>query len=552
MTNINKYLLMPAVALLCASCSDFLETSPSDGIGSSKMWTTEEHVDLGVTAVYSVLKTRGNYSRNALTDAYTQYAFLMSSGFDELGQRYFCYNTATTGYGVFSSKWESDYLGIQYANLAIENIPNVPIDEKKRDYSLAEVRFLRALYYFDLLTFFSGHKAQDKGVPLYTEMPGYDDAYKPRATPADVRAAMIEDLEYAVGNLPWRSAEKGRANRAAALTLLGKVYLYADAYAEAAGVFGQLMQENAESDSPYTLHDDYGEMFTLAGENNNEYVFVMSFLDTYGNGSYIDLLYNTRSANCSGTNTSIPTIYLANAYLNKDGSAFDWSAYPSFSWNDEAQVNALFANRDPRLEASLIRPYALFVGKDNVTYQYRTSYDTSTVPYPCLRSDNGLNDHYCWRKFCNTGNETTIRRHSPTDFPIIRWADVLLLYAEALNEAEGPGDKVYAALDAVRSRVKMPGVKRGGKEAVRQIIRNERVYELAGEGHLYFDFQRWYAHDPSFDISTLNHQILGYKGSPVGAKAGTRAFTARNWYYAVPQAEIDINPALTQGDGWGN
>ena len=112
MTNINKYLLMPAVALLCASCSDLLETSPSDGIGPSKMWTTEEHVDLGVTAVYSVLKTRGNYSRNALTDAYTQYAFLMSSGFDELGQRYFCYNTATTGYGVFSSKWESDYLCI--------------------------------------------------------------------------------------------------------------------------------------------------------------------------------------------------------------------------------------------------------------------------------------------------------------------------------------------------------------------------------------------------------------------------------------------------------
>ena len=152
MTNINKYLLMPAVALMCASCSDFLETNPSDGIGSSKMWTTEEHVDLGVTAVYSVLKTRGNYSRNALTDAYTQYAFLMSSGFDELGQRYFCYNTATTGYGVFSSKWESDYLGIQYANLAIENIPNVQIDAEKRDYSLAEVRFLRALYYFDLLT----------------------------------------------------------------------------------------------------------------------------------------------------------------------------------------------------------------------------------------------------------------------------------------------------------------------------------------------------------------------------------------------------------------
>lgn len=552
MIRLHKPLLTIAAALTAFSCTDFLETNPSDGIGANQMWTTEEHVDLGVTAVYSILKTKGNYARNALTDAYTQYAFLMSTGFDELGQRYFCYNTATTSYGVFSTKWESDYYGIQYANLAIANIPRVQISQEKKDYCMAEVRFLRALYYFDLLTFFSGHKTQDKGVPLYTEMPDYDNAYKARSTPADVRAVMIEDLEFAIEHLPWRSEEKGRANRAAALALLGKVYLYADNFSQAAEVFEQLIRENRESSSPYTLHPNYGEMFTLSGENNNEYVFVLSYLDTYGNGSYIDLLYSNRSANCSGTNTSIPTIYLADAYLNKDGSEFSWSDYPSFSWDNEAQVNALFANRDPRLEATLIRPYALFVGKDNVTYQYRTTYDTSLVPYPCMRSNNGFNDSYCWRKFCNTGNETTIRRHSPTDFPLIRWADVLLLYAEALNEAEGPSDKVYNALDDVRSRVNMPGVKRGGKDEMRQIIRNERVYELAGEGHLYFDFQRWYAHDPSFDLSTLNHQIMSYKGGPISAQAGTRNFTARNWYYAIPQAEIDINPALTQGDGWSN
>ncbi len=548
----KKIITLFGTALILASCSDFLETYPKDGIGSNGMWQTEEHVDLGVTAAYSVMKTRGSYSRNALTDAYTQYAFLMTTGFDELGQRYFCYNTATTSYGVFSTKWECDYLGVQYSNLAIANIPKVEMDEETRNMRLAEVHFLRALYYFDLLTFYSGHKNQDKGIPLYAEMPDYDDAYKARSTPADVRALMIEDLKFAAEYLPWRSTEKGRANRAAALTLLGKVYLYADLWSEAAEVFEQIIDENEKSDSPYSLHGAYEKLCTLSGENNNEYVFVMSFLDTYGNGSYIDLLYSNRSANCSGTNTSIPTIYLANAYLNKDGSEFSWNDHPSFSWDNQAQVDALFAERDPRLEATLIRPYALFVGIDNVTYQYRTSYDTGTTPYPCLRANNGYNDYYCWRKFCNTGNETTIRRHSPTDFPLIRWADVLLLYAEALNEAEGPSDKVYNALDAVRRRVEMPGVARGSKDQVRQTIRNERVYELAGEGHLYFDFQRWYAHDPSFDLSTLNHTILGYKGSPIQSQAGTRVFTSRNWYYAIPQSEIDLNPALIQGEGWSN
>lgn len=98
----------------------------------------------------------------------------------------------------------------------------------------------------------------------------------------------------------------------------------------------------------------------------------------------------------------------------------------------------------------------------------------------------------------------------------------------------------------------MPEVRHGSQSVMREIIRNERIYELAGEGHLYFDFQRWFAHDPSFSLETLNHQILGYKGSPIGSQAGTRAFTSRNWYYAIPQSEIDQNPALIQGEGWNN
>ena len=206
------------------------------------------------------------------------------------------------------------------ANLAISKIPGVAMDEEKRNVYLGESHFLRALYYFDLLTFYSGHKNSDLGVPLYTEMPEYDKAFHPRSTPADVREVMISDLKKAIELLPWRPKQKGRSSRSAALMLLGKVYLYADLYTEAAETFSQLMKENEQSGEPYTLSSDYGKMFTLEGENNNEYMFVISCLDTYGNGSYTDLLYSTRSGNCSGTNTSIPTIHLANAYLNKDGS----------------------------------------------------------------------------------------------------------------------------------------------------------------------------------------------------------------------------------------
>ena len=165
------------------SCADLLNTTPEDGIGSLEMWTTAEHADLGMVAAYSPIKAfpigsdpaspAGCISSNPLTDSYTIYAFVWGTGFDDTGCRYFCNNSATTSYGVFSSKWKADYTGVQYANLAIANVTkmqNILTEEKFNNY-LGEAHFLRALYYFDLLTFYSGHKNNDPGIPLYTEPP---------------------------------------------------------------------------------------------------------------------------------------------------------------------------------------------------------------------------------------------------------------------------------------------------------------------------------------------------------------------------------------------
>ena len=540
-------------------------TTPEDGIGSNEMWTTEEHAALGIVGAYSPIKCfpygsdpfspAGCISSNPMTDAYTKYAFAWGTGFDDTGCRYFCNNSATTGYGVFSAKWYADYTGVQYANLAIANITRMESILREEDFNnyLGEAHFLRALYYFDLLTFYSGHKNNDPGIPLYTEMPDYDKAYRPRSTPADVRKVIIDDLAIAIERLPYRAYEKGRASRSAALALLGKVYLYAGNFVKAAEVFSQLVNENSTSSEPYALYSDYAKLFKQEGENNNESVFVIDCLNTYGNGSRLDLLYSNRSANCAGTNTSIPTKELVDSYLMSDGTIFN-GIYPD--WTNREAVNAFFKKRDPRLEASIIRPFGLFVGKDNITYEYRAPYDSKTSPYACMRSNHTSNTNYCWRKFCNEGNETTIRRHSGIDIPIIRWADVLLLYAEALNESEGPSNSVFDALDAIRTRAKMPKVKRSGdQETVRQLIRNERVYELAGEGHLYADWQRWFAHnDAEFDYESLTNQpIAGYDGVPLALmQVSVRNFTKRNWRYAIPQSEIDVNPALVQSAGWEN
>ena len=331
-----------------------------------------------------------------MTDTYTKYAFAWGTGFDDTGCRYFCNNSATSGYGVFSSKWKADYTGVQYANLAIRNITNMEniLDEDTFKKYLGEAHFLRALYYFDLLTYYSGHKTSDPGIPLYTSMPDYDKAYRPRSTPADVRKVMVDDLNIAIENLPWRSYQKGRANKSAAMVILGKVYLYAGNFAKAAEMFSQVISENSKSGEPYSLYADYAKLFTQQGEDNNESVFVIDCINTYGNGSRLDLLYSNRSANCAGTNTSIPTKELVEFYLNKDGTAFNGI---SPDWSNREAVNTFFSNRDPRLDASIIRPYGLFIGSGNLTYEYRAPYDTKTTPYPCIRSNHSSNTNYMWR-----------------------------------------------------------------------------------------------------------------------------------------------------------
>lgn len=554
------YILLTAILL--TGCNDsFLDTYPRDGIGSEQMWETEEHAQLGVVSIYAAIRAKMAFNMYGMNDCFTRVAWCMDgtgTTFDEYNQYKFCINSATARESMFKEKWVALYKGISRANDAIKNIPEIDMNENTKKTLLAEAKFGRALCYFDLLSFYSGHDPRDPGVPLYTSNVHYNDAYLPRSKPGQVRAQMIQDLTEAIPDLPFASSEKGRANSAAARMLLGKTYLYNYQYEDAASQFGAIIQENKDKKA-YELYNDYYMLFQLSGEDNKEGIFVISNLDQQDYGSFMMMVYGNRSTLAQGGNVSIPSVELIDSYQNKDGSEFRWSDHSAAAnqdnfWKNKAAVDAAFAGRDPRLEASVIRPWALLDGYESgkaQTVEYRPN-GSAPTSYIALRPNNGI-QAYLWRKFVNTGTECPIRRNAPTDVPVMRYADLLLLFAEAKNEAQGPVDSVYWAVNEVRGRksVEMPLLSGKSKTDMRTAIRQERGWELAGEGHSYGDYRRWYKYDMNYDISTeLNYEITGFNTTN---KLSSRVFQNRNWQFPIPQEEMNLNQYLKpQNSGWEN
>lgn len=560
--------------LVLTSCDNFLDTYPKDGVGSAQMWQTAEHAEKGLIAIYSSIRDRGTFNA-PFYDAFTDMAFLTDNHgttFDEWNAYKLCINSATSQETLFSFKWQRLYRAIAKCNDAIAYVPDIQMDTLRRSELLAEAKFLRALYYFDLLDFYSGHDTKDLGIPLYTERAHYEEAYFPRSKPAEVRRLLIQDLTEAIPDLPFHSTARGRANQAAARMLLGKVYLYAKDFDKASKIFGGLIQDNLSSNIPYALYNDYYNLFQLKGSNdlnNKEFIFLVNNLDLQDYGTVMNMIYGNRSCLGPGDIVSVGDPVFIDTYQLKDtGEKFDWAVYgidlslsenalrnsQNAFWNDKSEVNRMFNTRDPRLDATFIRPWSTYVGFKNgegdVTYEYRPSTFSGSSSFPRFLTDARSRDVYAWRKFVPTSNQCPIRRNSPIDIPIMRYADLLLLFAEAKNEVEGPVDSVYWAVNQVRQRpsVDMPSLDLGlNQEEMRKAIRAERGWELAGEGFRYSDYRRWYKYDSHYDISVMNYDITGFNRAN---RLSTRVFTERCWQYAVPQSDIEMNPYLRQNSGW--
>jgi len=501
-------LLLPVMIMLLSCGKDFLNRNPLDQQSSGTFWKTKADADQALTAIYSYLVQGYNYTNanntgqgwgagtpywESLTDnAYSGAFSNVAIGAIE----------STTG-TIQSDAYNMPYRAIEACNKFLANIVNVPLDASVMNTYIAEVRFIRGYYYFLLTQLYGDVMLSFK--PLDKDQAAYQLGRAPKAVVLD---SVLSDLQYAAANLP-NTAYNGHVVRGAALGYQTKVYLAMRNYQAAAATARTIMTEGKFS--LYT--GGYRNLFLKPGQNNNPEIMFSGRYQIPGAYSPAEYLYTYSSS-------FQPLSYLVNDYECTDGQPITTS--PLY---DAAHP---YNNRDPRLAATILVPGVLYKGG--------IVFDPAAI---------GASSGFLNKKGVDSTRATVIGTQSDQDWVYLRYADVLLMYAEAQNETGGPDATVYDAINAIRNRpgVNMPALPAGlSRDAMRTAIRHERRIELALEGQRYFDLKRW----------QTDRIILPTVKDPSGAM---RTFPLRDTLWPVPQSEIDIaasygNTAFKQTPGW--
>lgn len=578
----KKIIIYLATMLLAAmtftGCYD-LETYPGDKVNEGTFYKTGDHAHQGLMGIYGMLR---------LNEAYG-YQFC----FDHLGDIAYGYNyymmflaTYTDRDGTIQAHWQTFYDGIHRVNTFIRSVKGmrgIITDEQINEY-VAEAKFLRAMFYFSLTDLFGG-------VPYYDESTNVNEEFmnlkQPRSSLEEVRAHILEDLDEAIKYLPVEHAasEYGRATKGAAYALRGKVHLYDKEWQSAINDFEEIVY-NKSNNYGYALDDDYARVFKLYnGAKSPETVFSIQNKSGVGTeyGMQIQALMGCRGAYGSCWNNTVPSTQLVDMYEFKDGRPFNWDEiFPGYNAMtpeqrkellsvemdgsgtivglreaDTAKILSAYTCRDPRLMATVIVPYSHYMGNigrtTNVDLIFALDHNLAGNANGGTIQNNAGWVSYLYRKFVTEGDQggaISNRLHTPFAFPLIRFADVLLMLSEAYNEA-GQLDKAVTEFNKVRARVGMPGLNSGpawmvvsNKEQMAERIRKERAVEFAGEGLRFSDLRRW-----GYEIAhkTLNNvDAVNIYGEPIY----THLFTERDMLWPIPDVERERNKELTQNPGW--
>ncbi|WP_442266078.1 RagB/SusD family nutrient uptake outer membrane protein [Tenacibaculum sp. ZS6-P6] len=346
--------------------------------------------------------------------------------------------------------WNWMFAGVNRANYILEFKDKTDFEGKS--IIIAEARFLRAYYHFELVKWFGGIPM--KGDARFNVG---DEKSIPRATVAEVYASIEADLQFAVANLSYTSPQVGRANKGSAQALLGKAYLYQDKFAQATNVLEDLI-----NNGPFGLVTDYNVIFEHSGENGIESVFEVQYTDVEGAGF--------GCLQCSEGNVAVGF----NGIRNYNGPTFD----SGFSFNIPVQeVFDAFETGDNRRDVAIldINAWAASTGATfSEGFEHTGFYNRK---YIARKGD------------LNTGDANLT---NPNNYRAIRYADVLLMAAEALNRGGISDTRAQEYLNRVRRRAfgDMNHDISDSGSALTQAIYNERRLELVGEGHRFFDLVR--------------------------------------------------------------
>ena len=482
--------ILPFFLLIIGSCKDsFFEVTPRGQLTAESFFQTEEHAQLATNAIYNVLR---NWEIHVF--AYIGCTDILSDDSDKgsepndaiflLDMDNFQFDAANV---APKTLWDGYYRAIFRANIAIERIPEVKMNAALQTRLIAEAKFLRAYFYFNLVRWFGD-------LPLVTKQLTQDEFKQTRAKTTEVYAQIITDLKAAIDVLPekskYSSDDLGRATKGAARGLLAKVYLTAKDYVNAEKYALDVMNSNE-----YALLPDYTMIFTREGENSSESLFeVQATVSTErtDGGSQFNEVQGVRGD-------------------------------PNLGWGFNRPSDSFileFEPGDPRREASIL-------------YEGEVLPDGSDIVHKNPRVFNARFNQKAWVPTHPGGNGA-----GPGNIRLLRYSDVVLIAAEAANE-NGKTTDALKYLNSVRKRARgasasiLPDVTTTDKVALRDKIWHERRVELGMEQNRWFDLVR-----------------TG-RAEAAMIKNGKSFTKNKHELLPIPQAEIDLSSGtLTQNVGY--
>jgi hypothetical protein len=536
MKSIKKLisLLLGILLMVLTGCKkDWLDEQPLTQLSTGSFWKTESDALMALTGIYPVSISRINMSTEYILWS-TDDARYKTGG---EGSAYAGQWEKPEDTYLILGWWTSAYQSIYRVNVFLANIENVNMDATKKAQYIAEAKFLRANEYFWLLQFYGG-------VPLVTHSLSIPEANSvKRNSRQEIVDFCLTEFTAAASDLPAKrvAGERGRIIKASALAQKGRLLMIEKRWSEAAAAFKEIIDLKV-----HIIDPSYTNIFLEVGETSQEVILSINFVaGLRGNGTNEKRYHPAFYGGYQEFNAFQDLI---DAFLMKDGLPIEQS--PLY---DPANP---FANRDPRLYASMFLPeYTVFRGKLYLANPSLTTFG--------LKSLNGATGYVC-KKF-TAENYTGDISSSGDDIIYIRYAEVLLGYLESKLEA---GDNITQDLldqtiNAVRARaeVNMPPVTETNQAKLRDIVRRERRVEFCWEPLIrWMDIHRWgiasQVINKKFYGMKLTNDPAHYTAYPIDANGylfsidKTGFYTQTNELWPIPLAEIQTNPNLEQNVGY--
>jgi hypothetical protein len=546
------YCLLISSLVLVACKKDFLERRPLDQLVDDTFYKTEEQLQLAANACYAYIKGKPTLDMENLGDNTVNSS---QNDFLRIGS-----GDYPSDLGGINSEWTSGYDGIRRCNAFLENYKKAEGREANKEAMAAEVRVIRA-YLYSYLTLFFGEVQLIKTTLKIND----PQVYGTRHPKAEVVDFVLTELQDASTKLPntQTGANLGRITKGAALALKARFALYNKKYDVAEKAAKDVMDLNIyQLYSSGNTATSYNDLFSYKGKlkngTNKETIWARLY-------SADALAYQNMSREAQVPDQASrwnPTKNLVDAYLCTDGLPIDKSPL----YKEDTYAN-IFANRDPRMTQTVLKPGAAWGGRQDGRNETSTAnWGTYTTPkFISNKLGSVTITGYYFTKYVELATVGQVSRDE-NDIHLIRYAEVLLTYAEAkLEQGTLTQADIDLTINKIRQRVGMKNMVLTELAAngldVRTEVRRERRVELALEGQRYFDIIRWnegsvlaqdlkgikksLAARPS-DVVNIAADANGY----IIANSG-RSFNApKNLLWPIPQTQLERNPALGQNPGW--